>query len=258
MTGQAWKPVAFMPKNIDVLSTQGMQQVTMPPSVSNRCSQTMSISSRDSMCSSFSESVPGQVQDVPMSLTESAPRPSSTKSQTPSAGECRPHTKPSAKSAAAAADAASIRSERARNAANSRHSRAKDCSPSSSSSSLSDSQRNRQDIDREKNRIAAARCRRKKRAKTEALDAEVRSAVAENNYLKREQRELRDQLTYWRMLALQHVDGQSGCFCDAIQRYNSDQAFRAVCEIDAHRRDSFSLSMPEAKTEQAGLLIPAS
>ncbi|KAK5172010.1 uncharacterized protein LTR77_003647 [Saxophila tyrrhenica] len=127
-------------------------------------------------------------------------------------------------SSADAAAAASDRSQRARNAANRRHSRAKEIKTENATQTP-------KDLEREKNRIAAAKCRRKKRAWTDALDAEYRSASAANAQMRREQRDLRDQLTFWRMLALQHTNNESnGCQCDAIQRYNTDQAYRAVIE----------------------------
>lgn len=158
----------------------------------------------------------------------STPQPSQ-RLQRIASKESETSTTQSSKDSSAEAAAASDRSERARNAANRRHSRAKENKPT-------DGRRTSKDIEREKNRIAAAKCRKKKRAMNNTLDIEYRAASAANSLMKLEHRDLRDQLTFFRMLALQHMNnGQNGCQCHAIQQYNNSQAMKAICEMESGR-----------------------
>ncbi len=153
----------------------------------------------------------------------------------------------SAKEAAAASD----RSERARHAAILRHTQVKE-------SKAAGLHQTPKDVEREKNRIVAAKCGKKKRAANVALNDEYRAAAAANTSMKREQRELLDQLTFWRMLALQHIsNGQTMCQCDEIQRYNTDQALRALYEMEGSSRLSSLCSSHDIyEDEQADLVLP--
>lgn len=85
---------------------------------------------------------------------------------------------------------------------------------------------------RERNRIAAAKHRKKKRKAIDSLDANLRSTSMANAVLRRQTRELRDQLARWRMLALEHGYGEDRCECAAIQRYNLQQASEIVLEAE--------------------------
>jgi hypothetical protein len=73
--------------------------------------------------------------------------------------------------------------------------------------------------------------------------------------MKREHLQLRDELTFWRMLALQHVNGRNGCQCQAVERYNNDQAFRAVYNMEGN--ESVSSMDPSQVGGQDTLAIAA-
>lgn len=83
---------------------------------------------------------------------------------------------------------------------------------------------NQKSASRENNRLAAARCRREKRENVAKLEVKYNAAVSAYQFLKREVRKLRDQLTLWRTLALEHMYGHPGCNCEYIIRYNKNQA----------------------------------
>ncbi|EME85599.1 uncharacterized protein MYCFIDRAFT_19704, partial [Pseudocercospora fijiensis CIRAD86] len=57
---------------------------------------------------------------------------------------------------------------------------------------------------REKNRLAAAKCRSKKKTHTEGLEESARFITAQNNKLRAEERELRDMFSSLRHQALAH------------------------------------------------------
>ena len=120
------------------------------------------------------------------------------------------------------------RSERARVAAKYRHN---NWNHVSKNHNMTEGGAHREVV-REKNRIAAAKCRNKKRAAMDELNQEYRAASAVNSYMKRQEHQLRDQLTYWRMLALQHQKGRSGCQCAAIQHYNTNQLYTFVLGVE--------------------------
>lgn len=126
------------------------------------------------------------------------------------------------------------KSERARNAANHRHSQTKQAREllrmgikSSTGRSDGDDEDKPRGLGkteyREKNRQAAAKCRRKKKDSTEILESTARSAVEENTRLKTMVRQLRDQYSDLRTKALAH-DGPDSCGCTDIHQYNADQA----------------------------------
>jgi len=130
------------------------------------------------------------------------------------------------------------KSERARNAANHRHSQtkqARDLLRKSRKGSADRAEDQEEDKPRgadkqeyrEKNRQAAAKCRKKKKDSTEILESTARSAVDENTRLKTMVRQLRNEFTDLRTKALAH-DGTSGCGCSDIQQYNAGQAQQAA------------------------------
>lgn len=133
------------------------------------------------------------------------------------------------------------KSERARNAANHRHSQTKQARDQLRKGKKRAATReafDEEDEDdksrgpdkqeyREKNRQAAAKCRRKKKDSTEVLESTARSAVEENTRLKTMVRHLRDQYSDLRTKALAH-DGANGCRCSDIHQYNADQAQQAA------------------------------
>lgn len=73
---------------------------------------------------------------------------------------------------------------------------------------------------REKNRVAAAKCRAKKKEHTDQLEDTYRTQSAMNSALKQTEKSLRDELSYWRTQALQHTF----CNCHPIQEYNMKKA----------------------------------
>ncbi|KAK5674139.1 hypothetical protein LTS10_013124 [Elasticomyces elasticus] len=125
------------------------------------------------------------------------------------------------------------RSERARHAANQRHARPKQCRHTQeerAGSKSSESVNEDEDVDtkkekyREKNRIAAAKCRAKKKDNTDGLEERHRELQASHNFLKREDRRLRDELCALRILALQHSPDTDGCACADLHNYNRYKA----------------------------------
>ena len=73
---------------------------------------------------------------------------------------------------------------------------------------------------REKNRVAAAKCRAKKKGHVDVLEDNHRTQGVLNNALKQTEQSLRDELSYWRTQALQHTF----CDCHSIQEYNIRKA----------------------------------
>lgn len=124
------------------------------------------------------------------------------------------------------------KSERARNAANQRHAKAKKARKDSVRKAETP-EGDEEEVDdkrekyREKNRLAAAKCRAKKKVNTEDLEQSAREATARNNQLRAEERHLRDMFSSLRDQALAH-DPTQGCNCSAIHSYNMHQAQKAV------------------------------
>lgn len=117
------------------------------------------------------------------------------------------------------------RAQRARNAANKRHSKTKkrkDSTQTGEESGEDDSQTKTTSMQREKNRVAAAKCRAKKKATSEEMQDVHREGSRANSSLHREVRELRDQKAFLRNSLLQHEPGL--CGCHAIHCYNLAQA----------------------------------
>ena len=126
------------------------------------------------------------------------------------------------------------RTQRARNAANKRHSKAKTArrDPSHEAESDSNDQPGKStNMQREKNRLAAAKCRAKKKATSEEMQDTHRDGSKQNNYLHREVRELRDQKAFLRNTLLQHEPGL--CQCHAIHRFNLAQAQQLAMGVGA-------------------------
>lgn len=117
------------------------------------------------------------------------------------------------------------RARRARNAANKRHSKAKkrkDSTQDGEEGGEDDAQSKTTSMQREKNRVAAAKCRAKKKATSEEMQDVHREGSKQNSMLHREVRELRDQKAFLRNSLLQHEPGV--CGCHAIHCYNLAQA----------------------------------
>lgn len=129
----------------------------------------------------------------------------------------------------------SATSERARNAANQRHAKAKKARKGSARSRKTDSSIDedgeevggKREKYREKNRVAASKCRAKKKTRTENLEESARQLTATNSRLRAEERELRDIFSSLRHIALSH-DSSQGCNCLAIHMYNNQRANEAA------------------------------
>lgn len=134
----------------------------------------------------------------------------------------------------------SAKSERARNAANQRHAKAKRAKKEGAKGTKAQGANEDDDDDdgegevdgkrekyREKNRLAAAKCRAKKKTHTEDLEESARHITATNNRLRAEERELRDLFSSLRHQALAH-DPTQGCTCSAIHMYNHNKAQEAA------------------------------
>jgi len=133
------------------------------------------------------------------------------------------------------------KSERARNAANQRHAKSKKARKDSRASQPSpvsddvDGDEDKKERYREKNRLAAAKCRAKKKDNIEDIEDRHRNLIALNNVLKKQVQELRGELTGLRTHALDHQD----CNCQ-ISKYNVNQARRVAMGADAGGSPTFS------------------
>lgn len=129
------------------------------------------------------------------------------------------------------------RTQRARNAANTRHSKSKAARRDNTQDTASEGaddvqgQGKSTNVQREKNRLAAAKCRAKKKATSEDMQENHREGSKKNSYLHREVRELRDQKAFLRNSLLQHEPGI--CQCHAIHRYNFNQAQQLAMGVGA-------------------------
>jgi len=84
----------------------------------------------------------------------------------------------------------------------------------------------RKDVYREKNRVAAAKCRAKKKQHVGGLEVDHRTQSMLNTLLKQTEQNLRDELSFWRTEALQHAY----CGCKGLQDYNFKKAQAIVAD----------------------------
>lgn len=130
-------------------------------------------------------------------------------------GEASPHGSDAAK-----------RKERARNAANKRHAKSKKVRTGSESTGgdeeVAEEPRERQAHYREKNRVAAAKCRAKKKNHNDNLEDMHRGEASKNKILKAEVMGLRNELAHLKGLTLEHSPGN--CQCRGIHGYSMRQA----------------------------------
>lgn len=85
---------------------------------------------------------------------------------------------------------------------------------------------NKREKYREKNRVAAAKCRAKKKEHVDHLEENHRRQSMLNTALKQTEKSLRDELSFWRTQALQHTF----CNCRPIQDYNLRKARNLAAE----------------------------
>ncbi|GAM89060.1 hypothetical protein ANO11243_070940 [Dothideomycetidae sp. 11243] len=121
---------------------------------------------------------------------------------------------------------------------------------SSSSGKSANGRVDKRDKYREKNRVAAAKCRAKKKEHIDGLEDNHRTQSMLNALLKQTEQNLRDELSFWRTQALQH----GFCECHAIQDYNLRKA-RAIAvdrdfgNVDDMRRDSMACTSPSTQLD---------
>lgn len=77
---------------------------------------------------------------------------------------------------------------------------------------------------RERNRVAAAKCRAKKKQSVGGLEEKHREEQATNSFLKRQVMSLRDELSEMRTEALAHDARDGRCTCEGIHQYNHKKA----------------------------------
>ncbi|KAK4546382.1 hypothetical protein LTR36_002059 [Oleoguttula mirabilis] len=141
------------------------------------------------------------------------------------------------------------KSQRARNAAIQRHAKAKPRKDSKQDEGLEgsgDDVDNKREKYREKNRLAAAKCRMKKKENVETLEEKHRRLQAENNFVKRQVRILRDELSNLRTMVLQHSPQSQGCHCQPLHGYNSRKANELAYGLGGQSMSSPSDSMGSA------------
>ena len=124
-----------------------------------------------------------------------------------------------------ASDAAK-RKERARNAANKRHAKSKKARTGSESQGgdedMGEDRGEKQAHYREKNRVAAAKCRAKKKNHNDNLEEMHRGEASKNKILKAELMGLRNELAQLKGLTLEH--SPDSCQCHGIHEYSMRQA----------------------------------
>lgn len=147
------------------------------------------------------------------------------------------------------------KSERARNAANHRHSRSKqklrkDSALDAESGGSEDGDvEERKEKYREKNRLAAAKCRAKKKENIEGIEDTHRNLQAKNNFLRREEQILRHELTTLRTHALEH----QGCNCQDIRQYN----FLQAREVTRRHQNSIAANAVGSPSDQLSSSAPS-
>ncbi|KAI6806381.1 hypothetical protein KC342_g18968, partial [Hortaea werneckii] len=117
------------------------------------------------------------------------------------------------------------KSQRARNAANKRHAKSKKArenalrkdSGQDVAGDGEDAEDKREKY-RQKNRLAAAKCRAKQKQGNEGLSERFSRLKADNEFMKQENRALRNELLKLRLEALSH--NPNACYCHNVHRYN--------------------------------------
>lgn len=160
------------------------------------------------------------------------------------------------------------KSERARNAANQRHAKSKlarqqrearrEAGSGSDIEGSGEESEGKRETYREKNRLAAAKCRAKKKENVEGLEDKHRHLSAQNNFLKREERTLRDELSMLRTAALQHTPAARGCICGGLHEYNRKKASQVAFGLGGPLVSSPSDGMRSSVHSPAGLSGPMS
>ena len=85
-------------------------------------------------------------------------------------------------------------------------------------------------VHKERNRIAAAKTRRKKKTKAKEIEEHAQQIEETNTRLHQEVRSLRDTFSTLRYCALSH-DPTAGCTCVGIHQYNAHMANEVAKEV---------------------------
>ena len=212
----------------DISSQPPMQAPTQPCNTLDMHRGSFSRSSLS--CSPLTIAQRRSIADAPRS---SMTPPTSTPASTPSYG--RPQSAQASTPASEISDAAvfspveSDKTRRARYAANQRHSKAKqarkDSQQGESSTAADNRAAERKQRHREKNKVAAAKCRSRQRKQVQTIQEKGSRLEEKNLHLKTMIQELRGELNSLRSMALDHQE----CNCSVAQ-YNHNQAERVVAE----------------------------
>lgn len=143
----------------------------------------------------------------------------------------------------------SDRADRARHAANQRHKRSrttrKDSHHSDNEAGPSGTENSKANLKqqrlREKNKVAAAKCRSRQRKQVQNIESKCNHLSAANGELKRQIRDLSDELTDLRSLALNHQT----CEC-SIAMYNYQQAQKVVAGLQASSIEKDGMQLQSA------------
>jgi len=154
-----------------------------------------------------------------------------------------------------------VRAHRARNAANKRHSNSKKRKGSPLDDAKlegdEDDDQKTMSVQRAKNRIAAAKCRAKKKAVSEKMQDIHREGARAHNYLRREVRELRDQKAFLLNALLLHEPGV--CQCDAVHRLNMALAQQMATGVGGMIPQSMSPSQDSMSSiSMSSMVTPSS
>jgi len=227
MLGNTMDPTSLWPASMDkpdLLSQQPQMHTpieprdTMQMSRSSLSSSPMTIAQRrntmDTLRSSITPgSTPASGSGYVQPLSAQASTPSSMTSD----------------SGVSASPIESEKTRRARYAANQRHSKAKqarkDSHQGESAGEADIKATERKQRHREKNKVAAAKCRSRQRKQVQTIQEKGSRLEAKNLQLKTMIQELRRELNTLRSMALDHQQ----CDC-SVARYNHDQAERVVAE----------------------------
>jgi len=130
------------------------------------------------------------------------------------------------------------KSEKARKAANKRHAKEKSrrvsvSVPESSGFAEDEVEGERKEQYREKNKIAAAKCRNKKRKFNDEIETQAKDLEGTNKSLKAELMDLRNVVIALKDQILQH--NPQDCNCKRLHEYSMGQAARMLQSSQAHR-----------------------
>jgi len=226
--GNTMDPTSLWPASMDQpdMSSQSPMQAPLQP-----CSSRLDMHRNSLSCSPLSIAQRRSIAErsrSSMTPPTSTPTSAITYERAPSAQVSTPATTIS-ESPTSFSPVESEKTRRARYAANQRHSKAKQARKDSAmgeSTSVTDARAaQRKQRHREKNKVAAAKCRSRQRKQVQTIQDKGSRLEEKNLQLKTMIQELRGELNSLRSMALDHQE----CACP-VARYNHDQAERVVAE----------------------------